>query len=297
MINKKTAFVFVLALLIEILAVYIFITIKQDDFPLPGKGQVVVDNREDYKLLKPKNLQYKEIFHEPSFENLEMIGSTNTGGVSATSDELRLYGMILRALRFKNITRRVEEKYGLPENLILAMVMQESGGVDLLPNSSDDGGLGLCHMQPYMAHLFGLKTYQNCQEMVSVWHGKTLRKLIKDNNHNKKLLLQFDDRFHPILNLDAAGRMLAFYMTGPQIESGPIKTALYGYAGRYNYPKYLERVKTYWKKLNDKSIIDEVENTFNEINPNLKINGKPADFETYILIHQQQNRNYGLDSY
>lgn len=297
MISKKTAIIFALGLLAEILAVIIIVAITKDDIPLTGESEIVLDNREDYKLIKPKNLTYKEIFPEPSFENLKMIGYVESIGVRAENSEMRLYGMILRSLRFKNITTKVEKKYGLPENLILAMVMQESGGVDLLPNSSDDGGLGLCHMQPYMANLFNLKTYQNCKKMVSREHGRALRQLISDNNMDKKLLLEFDDRFHPILNLDAAGRMLAYYMNGPQTQNSPVKTAIYGYAGRINYPEYYKRVKEYWKKLNDRNIIKKVEAEFNNLNPFLRINGKDADFNGYILTHQQQNRNYGLDKY
>lgn len=299
MINKKTAIVLGLGLFFEILfALFLFAeTDVETDVLLPKQSLVELENREDYKTLKPQNLEYSEKYSEPSFENLQMIGSVSEIGVSAKTTKERLYGMILRTLRFKNITNKVEKKYGLPENLLLAMMMQESGGVDLLPNSSDDGGLGLCHMQPYMADLFGLKTYQNCTKMVSKKHGKALRELIGINNQDKKLLLKFDDRFHPILNLDAAGRMLAYYMNGPQTQNTAVKTAISGYAGRYNYPEYYKRVTDYREKLNDKYLIFRVEKLFNDKNLRLKINGKPADFKSYILTHQQQNRNYGLDNY
>lgn len=297
MINKKTVIVFGLGLLVEVLFVLSFFIDNEEIIPLPKKALIEVKNREEYKTLKPENLEYSEKYAEPSFENLNMIGYVEEIGVRAKTTEERLYGMLLRTLRFRNITKKVEQKYGLPENLLLAMVMQESGGVDLLPNSSDDGGLGLCHMQPYMANLFSLKTYQNCAKMVSKSHGKALRKLIAINNQDKKLLLEFDDRFHPVLNLDAAGRMLAYYMNGTQTQDTPVQTAIYGYAGRYNYPEYYERVSSYLQKLNDKYLLFKVEKLFNEQNPNLKINGKPADFKAYILTHQQQNKNYGLDNY
>jgi len=297
MISKKTITVLLIGLLIEIIALGLYILGYEEEIPLGQKAEIELENREGYKTLIPENLTYSELYPEPSFENLNMIGSVEIIGVSGRTTDERLYGMILRSLRFKNITNRVEARYGLPENLLLAMIMQETGGVDLLPNSSDDGGLGLCHMQPYMAKLFGLKTYQDCDQMVSKEHGVALRKLINNNNMNKKLLLQFDDRFHPILNLDAAGRMLAFYMKGTQTQPTPVQTAIYGYAGRYNYPEYYKRVRTYWKHLNDRELIEEIEDKFNQMNPNLKINGTAGNFKAYILVHQQQNRNYGLDNY
>jgi len=297
MMSRKTRKVFLVGLLIEVFALSVYFLNFEEEIPLPAEAEIVLENRESYKSLVPENLEYQELYPEPSFENLNMIGSVRIMGVSGRSTDERLYGMILRSLRFKNITNRVEKRYGLPENLLLAMIMQETGGVDLLPNSSDDGGLGLCHMQPYMATLFGLKTYQNCDKMVSKEHGLALRKLINNNNMNKKLLLQFDDRFHPILNLDAAGRMLAFYMKGKQTQPTPVQTAIYGYAGRYNYPEYYKRVKAYWKHLNDRDLIESIEEQFNEMNPNMKINGAAGNFKTYILVHQQQNRNYGLDNY
>jgi hypothetical protein len=297
MLDKKTAIILGLGFLLELFILFMFIKRKSEEIPLPKSAEIEFANRELYKTAVPKNLVYNEIYPEPNFENLNMLGNVHTMGVSGKNKEERLYGMILRTLRFKNITSRIEKRYGLPENLLLAMVMQETGGVDLLPNSSNDGGLGLCHMQPYMAKLFGLKTYQNCDKMVSTQHGLALRKLISNNNKNRKLLLTFDDRFHPILNLDAAARMLVYYLKGTQIQPTPVQTAIYGYAGRYNYPEYYTRVRQYWKHLNDKELIDKVEGEFNALNPDLKINGKPADFKKYLLIHQQQNRNYGLDFY
>lgn len=257
----------------------------------------LIENRDTFKIMKPKNVDYENIVDEAKFYNLQMIGYVDDIGVRGENMKERLYGMILRALRFKNITRKVEKKYGLPKNILLAMVMQESGGADLLPNSSDDGGLGLCHMQPYMANLFHLKTYKNCTKMRSVKHGRELRKLIKKYNYNRRKLIKYDDRFHPLLNLDAAGRMLAYYMAGKQTESTKIKTAIKGYAGRYNYPKYYKRIVDYQKKLNDPQLIKAVEIEFNKRNPDLKINGGKADFYDYIFTHQQQNRNYGLDNY
>jgi len=179
-------------------------------------------------------LGYKIVFPEKEFKNLTMLGKAERDGVHGQ----RNYGMMLRCLRFQNITRKIEKRYGLQKNLLLAMVMQESGGIDLLPNSSDDGGLGLCHMQPSVAARFGLKIYQDCNDLVNKEHGKAIRELISTHKYDKKKLIAFDDRFHPILNLDAAARMLAFYASGKQYKETPAKTAIYRYAGGTNYSKY-----------------------------------------------------------
>jgi len=236
-------------------------------------------------------------YAEPVFENLNMIGTVNDFGIGGKSQIERLYGMILRTLRFQNIITKVEEKYGLPENILAAMIMQESGGVDLLPNSADDGGIGLCHMQPSVAAEFGLKIYNNCRKLKSKKHGRELRLLIKEFKTDRKKLIQYDDRFHPLINIDAAGRMMAYYMSGNEIMDSPLESGLYRYAGKYNYSTYQEQVFRYQELLNDDDVIDAVEDEFNLLNPDLKINGQPADFDDYIEIHIQQTHNYGIENY
>ncbi len=260
-------------------------TVKKAKYPATKKSL--------YKKIVPQNLSYFEIVPEVKFENLTMLGVVKKTGVHGQ----RLYGMILRTLRFQNITKKVEKKYGLPNNILLAMIMQESGGVDLLPNSGDDGGLGLCHMQATTAKEFGLKVIDNCNKLVCRKHGKELRKLIIKHKYNKKKLIGYDDRFHPIMNIDAAGRMLKYYSLGKQYKDTPIKTAIYRYAGRYNYEKYYKSVEYYMKKINNKKLIKAVEKAFNEKNDKLLINGKKSGFKDYIKAHQNQNLNYGLKKY
>jgi hypothetical protein len=238
-------------------------------------------------------LTYTAHIPEPDFKNLKMLGEVKRGGVYGQ----RMYGMILRSMRFKNITDKVEKKYKLPENLLMAMIMHESGGVDLLPNSSDDGGVGLIHMQPLLAKKFGLKTYKDCDKLVCKECGAEIRQLIKDNNFDRKKLIMHDDRFHPIINIDAAARMLKYYESGPQTQDSPLKTAIFGYAGKYNFQKYYDNVLLYMQKLSEMDFIDGLEKDFNEQNAQLTLNGKPCNFRQYILAHQDQNINYGLDKY
>jgi hypothetical protein len=255
----------------------------------------IILSKLDKETFKVKNfpLTYIAKIPEPDFKNLNMLGEVKRGGVYGQ----RLYGMILRSLRFKNITEIVEKKYHLPENLLLAMIMHESGGVDLLPNSIDDGGIGLIHMQASMARTFSLNTYKNCNKLVCKEHGEELRQLIKENNYDRKKLIMYDDRFHPVLNIDAAARMLVYYRSEISEPDSALKTSLYGYAGKYNYKKYYDNIIFYMQKLKDKEFIDGLEQDFNEQNGNLTLNGKSCDFQKYIKTHQEQNINYGLDLY
>lgn len=248
---------------------------------------------------KPKQaLGYKEQIKEPKIRNLTMIGKVGRFGIEGKTKTEKLYGSILRALRFQNVTRKIEEKYGLPKNFLLAMVIQETGGADLLLNGRDDGGAGICHMQGSTATEYGLSTYKGCKKLRCKEHGLAMRSLIDKYKYDRKKLIQYDDRFHPIYNLDAAARMISCYKT-PKVRgfTANWSSAIYRYAGRYNYSKYWSNIQNYSKKLNDPSVIKAVEKEFNKRNPNLIINGKKADFDAYIKAHQDQNINYGLNEY
>lgn len=277
-----------------ILTIFSILIFTSSCTTLKGK---ITENRNARKLEKLKlnrpDLSYDSIIPIPVYENLVMLGKAERDGVHGQ----RNYGMILRCLRFQNITLKVEQKYALPPNFILAMIMQESGGIDMLPNSTDDGGVGLCHMQPSAANEFGLNTYQDCKDLINYEHGKALRKLIEDTNRNKIELIKFDDRFHPIINVDAAARMIVYYSKGKQFKETPLQTAIYRYAGKKNYKYYYSQIQLYMSRLNNEKLIEDVRKAFNEINPDFTIDGKKADFDDYINSHQQQNLNYGLKKY
>lgn len=227
-----------------------------------------------------------------------MIGKVTKCGVEATDNQKKLQGKVLRALRFQNISQKVEEKYGLPKNLVLAMVIQETGGADMLPNCLDDGGIGICHMQGSTASEFGLKTHQGFKELKSKTHGRVLRSLIEKHQYDRKKLIKYDDRFHPVLNLDAVGRMLTCYRKRrKRTGETEIQVGIRHYAGAFNYSHYWRNVNFFTKTLNDPKFLRSLEKEFNLANKNLIIDGKKADFKAYIKAHQNQNLNYGLGSY
>lgn len=249
--------------------------------------------------IKPKGpFVYKVVHKEPKIENLRMIGKVTKCGVEAPDRDSKLQGRVLRAIRFQNISRAVEKKYDLPENIVLAMVIQETGGADMLPNCLDDGGIGICHMQGSTASDFGLKTHKGFNELRSKAHGRILRGLIETHKYDRKKLIKYDDRFHPILNLDAVGRMLSCYRKRRKRNGETeMQVAIKHYAGAYNYKHYWRNVVFFRKTLNDPKFIASLEKDFNKKNQQLTINGKSGDFKAYIKAHQDQNINYGLDAY
>lgn len=255
--------------------------------------------REHNKKSVSKNIQkqkpdlgFVRVYPDPIIENLTLPGSVTKYGADNTPAK------IIRTLRFQNITDVVEKKYGLPKNLLLAMIMEESTGVDLMPNGRDDGGFGLVHMQPQLAVQFSLKTYEGCKELRCFKHGKELRQILASHNFDRKSVLKHDDRFHPILNIDAAGRMLKYYWDQKPIKGyNRLESAICRYAGRYNFKQYWRDVQHNMKLLKSRSERKKAETLFNKLNPTLRINGEKADFESYIFMSQQQAWNYDLKKY
>jgi hypothetical protein len=271
----------------------------------------VVDYRE-FKKMRPE-LGYEENY-VPEIENLNM--PDKVGKYGAETHE----GKILRTLRYKNITDAVEDRYNLPPGILMAMIIEESTGVDLLPNARGDGGFGLSHMQGATASEYGLKTFGGCNSMICgpkktsdgkyaivgcrdksgnpANHGKGLADFMKENADNRSALVEADDRLHFILNIDAAGRMLAAGIGGPKISGlGSFRTAICRYSGKHNYEAYWKDIKRNMRDLESSEMMEKVSDLFNSVNPDLKIDGKPADFATYIKSCHKVNENYGSDDY
>ncbi len=246
----------------------------------------------EYKKIKPE-LSYEEKIPLPVFENLNMPDRVGRYGAE-THD-----GKILRTLRFKNI----------------ADVVEESTGEDLLPNARGDGGFGLAHMQGSVAAEFGLKTFCGCNSLVCNTsrgcknesgkyenHAKHLATLMREKADDKKELVEADERLHWILNLDAVGRMLASYMSGPKLKGklsdlGPFRRSIARYSGSVNYRSYWEDLTRNMKDLNDSNVVEGIAENFDALNPDFKIDGKPANFSDYMKAFQAQAENYGLSEY
>lgn len=283
----------------------------------PARRREVVEEREnidwkEFKKLRP-DVKYNELY-VPEINNLNFPDSVGKYGASTHE------GKILRTLRYKNITDAVEDRYNLPPGVLLAMIMEESTGVDLLPNARGDGGFGLSHMQGSVAREYSLKTFDNCNSLVCgpkkgsdgklrivgckdengnpKNHGKALSDFMKNHEEDRNALIEADDRLHILLNIDAAGRMLATGIAGPRIEGlGSFRTAICRYAGKYNYKKYWEDIKRNMKDVTNSEMISDIGESFDAINPDLYIDGKKANFFDYMQSCYRQNENYDLDKY
>lgn len=148
---------------------------------------------------KPVDLWYKEKHKE---KNISWI-------TAWFWDRNTMQWRILRCLRWKNITEAVEDRYGIPHGLLLAMMAQEWYGDPTLPNLWWDGGLWLIHIQATNAHHYGLNTLKRYNNwMRDTRHGKEINKVLKKENFDLRELIQHDDRFHPIMAVDVAARFL-----------------------------------------------------------------------------------------
>jgi len=272
------------------------------------KGRIDID-RYQLKKLCP-DLNYEEIYKEPVIEGLVLPGKLNESGYLEGSRRDILDGKIIRSLRYKNITDAVETKYNLPSNILLAMIAQESYGYNPLLNALGDGGAGLCHMQGITATEFGLKTYKHCNALIcdgqskyscidlngnKLNHGEALKKLIQEKDNDIKKLIDDDDRFHPVINIDAACRMIAFHLAGSQRSGiGPLETAMKRYSGRDEYWPEIKKLIDYFQ---DKTYLKEVEKKFNLLNLNTRMNSRKINFSEYLEESQKQNLNYQLTKY
>jgi hypothetical protein len=219
-----------------------------------------------------------------SIKNDSLMGYIGRFEVQGRDDYERMYGKILRALRFKNITDVVEERYNLPAGILLAMIMQESSGEPLLLNGRDDGGAGLSHMQPVIAQEFGLNTLNDATGLVNEAHGKELRELLDNISRYINSIMLLDDRLNWLKNVDAVGRMLATYMSAGQIDryDNILQSMIARYSGSINFPTYYKNIDLYMKFLNDDLTYNILNDQFSRDNDNLIINGKES--ENYELI-------------
>ena len=276
----------------------------------PKFAELLVFSERSYRINRKQERYFQKlkpalsvIPQDTSVHGQIISGKLGRFGVEGTPEKRRA-GRMERSLRFKNITDAVERRYNLPAGIILAMVMQESSGADMFPNGLDDGGFGLCHMQPSVAQQFGMVIYGDSNKLRDKKHGKELRYVIQKQGFDVFKLTQYDDRLNRLLNLDAVGRILATYMGGQPIKGkAPLETAIMRYSGRHNYRKYLGNLKRNMRDLRNTAYITSVASAFDIRNTNLSINKIPVGksgsaFSAYIQAFWQENRaGFQLDKY
>lgn len=225
----------------------------------------------------------------PKIGYQELVKETNFPQLTLADNDTKI-GRIQRALRWENIVRAVENRYGIPRNYLLAMICVESEGDPTQPNLSGDGGVGLIHMQPLLATKYGLDLITDSKKLRDFVQGKKIDKLIEKYGGDLKDLIKYDDRFHPIKNLDAATRMLCDL----KIRFNSWNLALRAFSGRRTYAK---KIINYAQNIGNKKFMLGVVRDFNDRNKNNKISNKKLNFKLYISKFHNLNRNYGLDQY
>jgi hypothetical protein len=156
-------------------------------------------------------------------------------------------------------------------------------------------------MQAVVAQEYGLNTLKTNGKLVDKELGKKLTKKIKEYEENPIKMSQEDDRFNPLINLDAVARMLVTHIQGKKIENlGPLRTAIRRYAGKYNYEKYWKNLGMYMSLMRNEKFLNGLENNFNKNNENLMINGTKLDnpFASYMeAFYEANKKNYGVEEY
>mgnify|MGYP001615344618 CR=1 FL=1 len=232
----------------------------------------------NYSKIPVPKIGYQELIKEINFPQLTL------------ADNDTKIGRIQRALRWENIVRAVEIRYNIPKNYLLGMICVESEGDPTQPNLSGDGGLGLIHMQPLLATKYGLNLISNSKKLRDFVQGRKIRRIIDMENGDLKNLVKYDDRFHPIKNLDAAARMLCDF----KVRFGSWNLALRAFSGRRTYAG---KIINYARDIGNKKFMLGVIKDFNNLNENNKISSKKLNFKLYISKFHNLNRNYGLDQY
>ncbi len=241
----------------------------------PHAHVVYHTSHNDYSKIPVPAVGYQEVVPEANLK-LVQLASNDTD-----------IGRIQRAYRWRNIADAVSERYGIPSNILLGMICVESEGDPTQPNAGDDGGLGLIHMQPSTASKYGLHLITPSKKLRDKQQGREVRATIHREHLNLKELVDYDDRLHPVKNLDAAGRMIADLYQ----RRGSWRVALERFAGRSDYDSHVMRYVTL---LGSTQFMTSVASDFHGRNNGF---ATAPTFDRYAGIFFELNRNYGFDTY
>ncbi len=275
--------------------------------------RLVVNNYMDYQKLKPEVPLYTEIHKEVDPSLFKLPGEETRHG--ATTEE----GKMIRTLRFQNIADAVEDRYDLPKGILLALIFNESTGVEYLGNASGDGGYGLIHTQANVARMYGLKVFKDCKSLVCNSergckdslgryqnHAEGLKNYIqehkRENRFDRKALADEDERLNHLLNIDMIGRMFALSMSGPRIktmgqELDPFESAIYQF--HVGFPKKFsvkdspeERLE---KENKNKKSFDKYKNYMSRFKKVMKELNDPKILDELKDVFENLNKDIMID--
>lgn len=225
---------------------------------IPGTGKVIFNmlnkwneqqnwSRERAETPKKTKLEKKPIDLHYAEKNKEYVVNWNK------PDRNSVEWRVLRSLRWASATDAVEDRYGIPRGLLLAIAAQESFGDPAVPNLGWDGWAGLLHIQPKYAAQYWLKTLERHSNWaVDTQHGKSLNDLIKENGSDLKVLSEYDDRFNIVQTTDLSARFLINeYKRSHDIPKKNDWEWWLKVASRYNSPTKTKQnwPTSYWKKV------------------------------------------------
>jgi len=222
------------------------------------------------------------------------VGHTNGIKYDFTGTKLAhksgMTGRIQRTLRWKPIYTAVEEAHGLPTGTLAGMIMQESYGDPVQPNATDDGGLGVVHIQGTTAKLYGLDIYGSSNRDSDRNHGQQIREMLQRCNYDTACAEKYDDRAHILKVLDAAARIVregkekhGSWDAGIEYYRAP------GKVGKNLTWRYLRDVKAWREGIQDMDSRNKAAADFE--------NRNGYSFDTYISKWHSMSNNWGLKEY
>lgn len=238
---------------------------------------------------------------------------------------------VTRCLRWSSITDAVEDRYWIPRWLLMALMAQEWRWDPTVINQSRwwkcDWGAWLIHMQAINAANFWLDTIpRSTNGMVDFKHWERLQKAKEKKHNDLKELSKLDDRFNPILSVDASARfLLNEYNKLPESKDRWLH-AINKYAWRWmqdywysvvvyrttinsirhkpipQFTKEIEKVKK-WQvsaKVNQQRERTDlcIKRTREAINNlHIKLDGNDVSYNDFMIYQRWQCDNYWLSDY
>lgn len=198
---------------------------------------------------KPIDLKYNEINKEKKLEPEPNY-----------PDRWTVEGRVIKCLEFASITDAVEDRYGIPRWLLLALMAQESGWDPTMVNLSGDWGAWLIHIQAINAVEYWMKTLPtytkvgvDAEPRKDMKHWEELVKAKKETGNDLKKLSELDDRFNPVMGIDLAARYFMNFCGWKNCENKwddrLIAAAKYYNPSKRNW-NYIYSVTVYWATIN-----------------------------------------------
>lgn len=246
-----------------------------DDFTRPSVETVSSVNRQ-------RPFVYDELSYTPNVEH-DFTGTK-------LADKGSTIGRIQRTLRWEPIYRAIEKKHGMPKDYLAGMIMQESYGDPVQPNSGNDGGLGITHIQGPTAKRYGMEIFGNSGRSSDKRHGRQIRDMLQDCNYDPACAQEYDERAHLIKVLDTAARIVSegkekhgTWDEGVEYYRAP------GWVGGATTLRYLRKVKNFRSAIQSRKNRNAAADDFQ------KRNG--YSFSDYIDKWHEMSDNWGLENY